>query len=105
METFFQMIDSIRARRRAAKVTQQELADEAGVSMGSVNNLEKHRLTNPTIGMMDKLGSAMTRLEARKSEERRAKSEMQMEEKTTTEYTERTEKRCGCSSLAKGSAA
>lgn len=51
--------EQIRSRRQEMGLSQKELADSAGVSRVTVNNLEQGKYANPTINTLDGIAKAL----------------------------------------------
>lgn len=50
-------------RRRALGISQAELAEQSGVSISLISKIEAGFHSNPTLDIMEKLGTALTKLE------------------------------------------
>jgi transcriptional regulator with XRE-family HTH domain len=59
MDTFKRFASNVRRIRRAQDVTQEELADRAGINATYLSELERAAKGNPTLNVMEGIADAL----------------------------------------------
>lgn len=61
------ILDEFKARRKALGISQEVFANAAGISLNTIAKLECGLHNNPTLEMLTKIESALSRLEAERA--------------------------------------